>query len=291
MENKKYVLITSARNEEEFIEKTIRSVINQTVLPMKWVIVSDGSTDRTDEIVRKYTEDFPWIILHRRDSGGKRGFDSKANALREATFLLKNIDYDFIGNLDVDLSFENDYFENIIRFCDVNQRIGIAGGTIYDEFDIGLKDKITNEISVAGAVQMFRRNCFIDVGGYQPISTGGIDTIAEVTARMNGWETKTFKELKVYHHRRTGTYQDSVYRARFKQGFKDYFLGYDPLFFIFREIYRISEPPYILGSILRISGFVKGLISGKEYEIPEHILKFIRNEQRNRIFKFNLRGL
>ena len=189
-----YVLMTAARNEEEFIEKTLQSVVEQTVLPRKWVIVSDGSTDRTDEIVREYAEKYPWIALVRREPDKQRNFGSKALALREAMPLIETVGYDFIGNLDADVSFEETYFENLFAFFEAEPELGLGGGKIYNKHKDGFKKEMSTDSAVAGAVQMFRRQCFEDVGGYLPISTGGIDTVAEVHGEDERLEDPVFWE-------------------------------------------------------------------------------------------------
>src|SRR6516162_6214487 len=127
-----YVLITPARNEEAFIEKTIESVIHQTVLPVKWVIVDDGSTDKTPDIVGRYSAHYPWIELVQRPQRPDRSFAAKVEAFNVGHERVNGLDYRIVGNLDADLSFDSDYFEFILSKFREDDNLGVAG-TVYKE--------------------------------------------------------------------------------------------------------------------------------------------------------------
>ena len=158
-----YVLITPARNEEASIEKTIQSVINQTVMPEKWVIVSDGSTDRTDEIVESYQQKYDFIHMVRREVDANRDFASKVYAIRAGLEKLNGTRYDFIGNLDADVSFEQDFYERVFKEFEKNPDLGICGGVFYELNDGQWVAQHTNiNWSVGGCTQTFRRQCYED---------------------------------------------------------------------------------------------------------------------------------
>ena len=123
-----YVLVTPARNEETFIATTIEAVLAQTVLPVRWIIVSDGSTDRTDEIVAGYAKQHSFIRLLRRSAGETRSFSSKVNAFKMSDRELEGVQYEFVGNLDADVSFPRDYYENVLQRLQTSPKLGIAGG-------------------------------------------------------------------------------------------------------------------------------------------------------------------
>ena len=163
-----YVLITPARNEESFIENTIRSVVSQTVIPQKWVIVSDGSTDRTDEIVKKYTRDHPWIELVRMPEHRDRQFAAKVHCFNAGFEKVKNTEYNVIGNLDADVSFEKDYIEFLLDRFAGNPKLGVAGTPYIENKYNSASDSFEGENFVNGAIQLFRRQCFEDIGGYIP---------------------------------------------------------------------------------------------------------------------------
>ncbi len=219
-----YVLITPARNEEEFIDLTIRSVVLQTFRPLKWVVVSDGSTDQTDEIVKGYTEAYPWIQLLRMPERKDRHFAGKAYAVNAGRAQLTKLRYDVIGNLDADVSFDSNYFEFLMaRFAD-DPKLGCAG-TAFREKGMSYNYEFVGAEHVSGMCQMFRRECFEEIGGYSAVESGGIDLIAVLSARAKGWETQTFTEKAFEHHRIQGGALHSGLRERVRTGRKDYLLG------------------------------------------------------------------
>lgn len=285
-----YVLITPARNEESNIEKTIRSVISQTVLPKRWVIVSDGSTDRTDEIVMKYNKENLWIELMRITEHRDRNFASKVFCFNAGYKRLKGLDYDIIGNLDADISFEKDYFEFLLKKFDEEPKLGVAG-TPFIENENFYDYRFTNIEHVSGACQLFKRKCFEEVGGYVPIKYGGIDWVAVTTARMKGWKTRTFTERTCVHHRKMGTGNSSAIMTWFRQGHKDYLFGSGPLWQVFRALYQMTKSPYIIGGSLLFFGFMMAWIRRDKKEISKELMDFIRKEQIQRLKKLlNLRG-
>jgi len=283
MENTTYVLITAARNEEGYIEETMKSIISQTILPEKWVIVSDGSTDRTDDIVKRYEENYDFIQLLHIESNCNRNFASKVYAIRAGAEQLKGIEYSFIGNLDADISLELDYYERILARFEGNPKLGIAGGTVYDRNRSQFRKQSASWDSVAGAIQMFRRGCFEEIGGLTPSNVGGEDAIAEVKARVRGWQTRSFSDLKVLHHRRTGTANRNTLGARFNGGIIQYMLGYHWLFVLARSLYKVFERPYLLGSILTLLGFCWANLQKKERGVPNEVVKYLRREQLSKL--------
>ncbi len=281
---KRYVLITPARNEEAYIESTILSVVSQTILPKKWVIVSDGSNDHTDEIVCKYADKYKFLQLIRLERKNNRNFSSKVNAINMGYKQLKNIEYDSIGNLDADVFFDKNYYENILQKLEQNQKLGIAGGIILEKIKGKYFPQKISLNSVAGAVQLFRRKCYEEIGGYLPITIGGIDAFAEIMARKMGWEVQTFPEIKVFHSRRVGKGKENILKAIFHQGIEFYALGYHPLFQLVRCIYRIKDKPIIVGSMLILCGYFYAFISKYKREVPDDVISFLRKEQLKRIW-------
>jgi len=279
MEKYDYILITPARNEEKFIEKTIQSVIKQTILPQKWIVVSDGSTDGTDEIVHEYQLRYSFIELLRRQSFEERNFASKVYAFKDGLRRLTEVEYDFIGNLDADVIFSPFYYEKVLEKFIINPKLGISGGEVFDFYDNKEHKRYSSYSSVAGAVQLFRRNCYEEVGGYVPIAYGNIDSIAEITARMKGWETRSFPELKVFHYRRTGTEGRSILKGRFREGRIEYMLGYHPLFHVARVFQRLWEAPCIVGSLMRMCGYFFACLQRPKRKVSAEFVKFLRQEE------------
>ncbi len=277
-----YVLVTPARNEEEFIEGAIRSVISQSVLPKKWVIVSDGSTDRTDEIARGYAKAYDFIDFTRMPEHRDRHFAAKVSCFNAGYKLLSGVPCDVVGNLDADITFEPDYFEFLLARFAENPELGV-GGTPFVE-DGGQYDyRFTNIDHVSGACQLFRRECFEDIGGYKPIRGGGIDWVAVTTARMLGWQTRTFVEKVCFHHRKIGSGTSSALLTHFKQGQKDYNFGSHPLWQLFRASYQLARKPYGIRGLLMLSGYVWSSVRGVERPISADLIRFIRSEQLRRL--------
>jgi poly-beta-1,6-N-acetyl-D-glucosamine synthase len=277
-----YVVITPARNEERYIDRTIRSVVAQTVPPKKWIIVSDGSTDQTDQIVMRYTESCPWIELVRMPAHRDRSFAAKVQCFNAGYERLKDLEYDVIGNLDADISFEKNYFEFLIeKFAEIPE-LGVAG-TPFVEGSVIYDYRFTNIEHVSGACQLFRRKCFEEIGGYVPIKGGGIDWVAVTTARMKGWKTLTFTEKVCFHLRGIGTGSGGQLSVWFRYGKKDYFLGNHPVWQIFRSLHQMKKRPYITRGTLILIGYLWALVNRIERPISYDLMRFLRREQMNRL--------
>jgi glycosyltransferase involved in cell wall biosynthesis len=283
IQNGSYVLVTPARNEEAFIEKTIVSVVSQTVLPAKWVIVSDGSTDRTDDIVRAYTLERPWMKLIRRPGHSDRNFASKVSCFNAGYEKLKDTPYDIIGNLDADLSFEKDYFEYLLEKFARDPQLGVAGTPFVEEASGHYDYRFANIEHVSGGCQMFRRKCFESIGGYIPIKGGGIDWVAVTTARMKGWKTQTFTDKVAFHHRKMGTGKGGVLSAKFRLGREDYYLGSHPLWALLRSFHQMRYRPYVLGGIFILLGYAVSAARGIDRPVPPELVAFYRGEQMRRL--------
>ena len=286
MNTVKYVLITAAKNEEFFIEKTIQSILNQTIKPERWIIVSDGSTDQTDKIVKQYKNQYKFIDLIALPPKKQRNFSSKVNALNQALIRFEQTEYDFIGNLDADVTLDRSYYEEVFHTFQSNPKLGIAGGIILDCIGDKVYPQNISLNSVAGAIQVFRKECFENIGYYLPFKYGGEDAYMEILARMMGWEVQTLAELKVYHHRPTGTSMGSLSRANLRNGKMFYTLGYSPFFLLVRCFYRIFDKPVLIGSILNIIGYFTAFIKKEKCPAGETFIKFVRNEQKERLRSF-----
>lgn len=278
-----YVLFTSARDEEEYIENTIKSVIAQTVLPLKWIIVNDRSVDSTEEIISKYSKNFEFIVLINNTGDDKRNFGSKAKAIKTAFNTVKELDFKYIGNLDADITLKPGYYEEIMNIFNKNPKLGIAGGGLWDFQKGQFRKRNYNHDSVSGTIQFFRRDCYEQIGGYLPLPYGGIDAAAEVCARMYGWDVKTFSIIEVYHHRPTGSIHGKVF---FRKGLLEYSHGHHPLFEISKCLYFLFKPPYIIGSFQRLLGYYWGVFNHIPIALPQEVVKFQRKEQLKRIFPF-----
>ncbi|PYJ02441.1 MAG: glycosyl transferase [Verrucomicrobia bacterium] len=296
-----YVLVTPARNEAALIEETIQSVIAQSVLPRKWIIVSDGSTDGTDEIVQRYARERDWIELLRLPERPDRHFAGKAGAFNAGYAHLSTLNsqlpgaperseggstsWDLIGNLDADITFGPDYLEFLLQKFSANPRLGVAGTPFVEDQDRldqhSYAHQFANSSHVSGACQMFRRECFDEVGGYLSIKAGAIDWIAVTTARMKGWETRTFTEKLCFHHRELGVGSGAPgkLRMRFHYGRKAYLVGGHPLWEFLRGLFRMREKPFLLGSLWFIAGYAWAALRRSERAVSRELMQFHRAEQ------------
>jgi glycosyltransferase involved in cell wall biosynthesis len=279
-----YVLVTPARNEAEFIELTLKSVVSQTVKPLKWVIVSDGSTDGTDEIVTRYSALHPWIELVRMPERRERHFAGKVHAFNAGYALVKELGWDAVGSLDADISFDEEFFAFLLGKMDEDPALGLVGAPFKDSsmYDY----RFVSIEHVSGACQLFRKACFTEIGGYVPVKSGGIDHVAVITARMKGWKTRTFTEKICLHHRKIGTAERGALAAKYRVGALDYALGGHPVWEIFRTVYQMSKKPYILGGLMLLAGYVIAGIRHDERPVSKELVEFRRREQMVRLKRF-----
>lgn len=281
-----YVLITPARNEEDFIELTIQSVIAQTVLPLRWVIVSDGSTDRTDEIVRRYAQEHEWIDFVRMPERIDRHFGGKVTCFNAGYARLAGLDYSVVGSLDADLSFESGYFEFLLSRFASDSRLGVAG-TPFAENGKTYDFRFSSQDHVSGACQLFRRECYEEIGGYVPLKGGGIDSVAVMTARMKGWRARTFTEMVTEHHRPMGTGNGGgKIPANFRLGQRAYRLGWHPLWQLVRSLYQMTKRPYVVGGAALLSGYLYGFVRQLDCPISKELVEFQRRDQVRRLRLF-----
>lgn len=279
-----YVLITPARNEAQFIEGTIQSVVRQTVRPLRWVIVSDGSTDRTDEIVGSYAAKHDWIELIRMPERKERTFAGKVHAFNAGYARVKNLPYDIIGNLDADITFEPDYFQFLLSKFELFPKLGVAG-TPFREGNTQYDYRFVSIEHVSGACQLFRRQCFEAVGGYTPLPRG-VDLIAVTTARMRGWMTRCFTERHSHHHRTQGTGMNRSVMVSYSSGYYDYVLGVCPLWQVVRSVHALCVRPYIIGGCYLFAGYFWAMLTRVERPVSQELIAFRKKEA-----MFRLRGL
>lgn len=283
----KYAIVTPARNEEAFIEQTICSVVAQTIRPVRWIIVSDGSTDRTDAIVKSYAESHAWIELLRMPERRDRQFAAKAHAFNAGFARLQCLDYDVAGNLDADITFEPGYFEFLLNKFASHPRLGVAGTPFVEDAANPTKHTYAHKFAelqhVSGACQIFRRDCFTEVGGYVPIKGGAIDWVAVTTARMKGWQTRTFTEKVCFHHRKLGTGTHSPLWVRFHYGTKAYYVGGHPLWELVRGLFQMRQQPRILGGSFFMMGYVWAFLRRMPRPVSPALMSFHRSEQMARL--------
>ena len=279
-----YLLITTAYNEEPFIQGLVQSVVSQTVRPAAWIIVNDGSTDGTSEELEQHAAEHSFVTVLQRPVTTKLGYLSKVEALNLALDNANRFTVDFVGVLDADVSMGPRYFEELLRRFEASPELGLAGGSIFEKNGHGYRRHRVNRNSVSGAVQFYRAEVIRQVTPFRPFEHGGEDAACEILTRAAGWRTQTFRDLRVYHHKPVGLGPRKTHIGkRFRKGMMFYDLGYAPLFHAARAIGRLWERPVLFGSVVEIVGHLYRAYSAHRPLLPQPAVRFVRNEQRHRL--------
>ncbi|HWX19229.1 MAG TPA: glycosyltransferase [Candidatus Binatia bacterium] len=278
-----YTVVTPVRDEEEHIQRTVDSIVAQTVRPTRWVIVNDGSKDRTGPVADEAARAHPWIrAVHRPDRGFRKAGGGVIDAFYDGYSLIENEAADYVVKLDGDLCFDRDYFERCFHEFDRDQRLGIGGGTVCKSGGASLEveSKISPRFHVRGATKIYRRACWEQIGGL--MRAPGWDTLDEVKANMLGWSTRTFSDIKLVQLRLTGAAY-GAWNDRVKGGLGNYIAGYHPLFMFLRCVRRMAERPYFLGGCGLMFGYLKGYALGVPQVEDKNLIRYFRQQQINRL--------
>jgi poly-beta-1,6-N-acetyl-D-glucosamine synthase len=276
----RYVVVTPVRDEESHIEKTILSMLAQTILPTEWIIVDDGSNDDTGVIIDRYAQQHSWIkAMHRQNRGFRKSGGGVVETFYEGYGALASLEWDFLSKLDGDLSFAPDYFEQCFKYFSKEPSLGIGGGDVYHKIGDSLILEKNPRFHVRGATKIYRKACWDAVGGL--IQAPGWDTLDEVKANMLGWITYSFSDLKLIHHKYTGS-ADGTWGGWVKNGRANYISGYHPLFMIVKCIKRAFQQPYLISSLGLFYGFITGYLKDKQVS-DQALIRYLRNQQMNRL--------
>jgi len=276
-----YIIITPARDEEDYLERTILSVLQQSILPIQWILVDDGSRDRTGEIMDHYAQLYPWItVCHRNDRGFRNSAGGEIDAFYDGYSRIACSDWNFVIKLDGDLSFSPDYFAKCFAEFANDPRLGIGGGGIYHELKGGITLEKSPMFHVRGATKIYRRECWDDLGGL--MRAPGWDTVDELKANMLGWTTRSFPDFRLLHHRYTGA-AAGAWKNAIKDGRANYIAGYHPLFMLVKCAARSIKYPCLVGS----AGLMRGFLSGYWERVPQvqdrGLIRYTRNQQLRRL--------
>lgn len=281
-----YALLTAARDEEKYIPEVIRSVAKQTIPPIRWIIVDDGSSDGTFATATEAAKVLRQVQIIRR-MGLERGFASQAASLNYGWEVLKeqftNSPPDFIGILDADVTLTSRHFERLMDLMVADERLGLAGGWVFEPKGGTWQTRSLNqEHSVPGCCQFFRWSVFENIGGFILTPFGGLDWAAEISVRAQGFEVISFKELLVFHHRPTVRDLRSGFRTAFRQGRMDASLGCGLLFHLARTLRRSRQTPALISAAFRFTGYAWQRCIGRCI-LPPEALKYFRRWQVNRL--------
>jgi glycosyltransferase involved in cell wall biosynthesis len=281
VENPKYVVISPVRDEEAYLRFTAECMVAQTIRPVEWIIVNDGSTDRTAEIIDEYAARYPWIrAVHRVNRGFRKAGGGVVEAFNDGYRRIVE-DCDYIVKLDGDLSFDSDYFEKCFAIFRREPRLGIGGGAVC-HVENGTKQIEHNPVfHVRGATKIYRKACWEVIGGFLP--SAGWDTLDEVKANMLGWSTRTFVDLHLIHHRYTGS-AEGLWKGWVKNGRANYICGYHPLFMAVKCISRLRERPFVVGSLALFYGYLSAYVRSVPQIDDRGTIEFLRQQQLGRLW-------
>lgn len=279
--NPRYVVISPVRDEAENIENTIESMLRQTITPVEWMIVNDGSTDSTGQILDKYKSRIPWIsAVHRDNRGFREPGGGVVAAFEDGYRSLTAKQWDYIVKLDGDLTFEPQYFEKCFERFAENPKLGVGGGTIQSLYPQGMIVEKVPEFHVRGATKIYRRNCWERIGGL--LKAPGWDTLDEVKANMLGWETRSFPDIVITQQRVTGG-AEGQWRDSFKNGRANYICGYHPFFMVLKCMRRLFHPRHFVSAFGLMSGFISGYVTGEARVDDPELIRYLRKQQLKRL--------
>jgi glycosyltransferase involved in cell wall biosynthesis len=276
-----YVVITPVRDEEAHIRSTVESMVKQTVLPKEWVIVNDGSKDRTGQIIDDYACRFPWIkTVHRQDRGFRKSGGGVVEAFNEGYRASTCTDWEYIVKFDGDLRFDANYFEKCFEEFNYDSELGVGGGVICYLSEGKKTFEKAPRFHVRGATKIYRKACWDGIGGF--ISAPGWDSMDEIKANSLGWTTRSFPQLHLVHERVTGS-ADGQWSTLIKYGRANYICGYHPLFMMSKCVVRLAQRPFLIGSIGLMYGFLSGYLLRIRRSDDRAAIAYLRNQQIRRL--------
>lgn len=276
----RYLLISPCRNEADYMRQTLDSVLAQSVLPTKWVIVDDGSTDETPQILAQYAAQYPWIqIVIRQDRGHRAVGPGVIDAFYSGYGAVNPDDFDYLCKLDLDLRLPPRYFEILMQRMVANPLIATCSGKAYIEEAGKLIDERHGDETSLGMTKFYRVACFKAIGGFvREVMWDGIDCHR---CRMMGWIACSWNEpdLRFVHLRPMGSSQQGVYTGRMRHGYGQYFMGTGFWFMAASALSRMNQSPYILGSAAMLWGWVKSALQGLPRYPDLEFRAFLRHYQ------------
>lgn len=281
-----YLAISPCRNEAVHMRRTLDSVVAQTLRPARWIIVDDGSTDDSAAILAEYAARHDWItVIARRDRGHRAVGPGVVEAFYDGLAQVDLDRYAYVCKLDLDLDLPAGYFAELIRRMEAEPRLGTCSGKPYVRTRTGalVSERCGDEMSV-GMTKLYRTACFRDIGGLvRSVMWDGIDCHK---ARQLGWIAASWDEpgLRFEHLRPMGTSDRGVMSGRMRHGAGQYFMGSDPLYFLATAVYRMSRPPYVLGGLAMIWGYLRAALLRAPRHADAELRQFVRAYQRRALW-------
>lgn len=268
-----YIVVTPVKDEAKYIGRTLQSMSNQTVRPLRWVLVDDGSMDGTPGLISDYADRFEWISSIRLERQAARKLGSaEVRAFALGYESVQHLDHEYIVKLDADLSLPPDYFEQMLARFDANPRLGIASGIYLEEHGGKWKPVHLPSYHAAGAAKMLRTSCYKAIGGFQTLP--GWDTADEIRAWVNGWETMHFPEVQLYHLKAEGAASGSL-RTSYYHGKIYYVCGGGGLFFCMKVLHRVlTGKPFFLSGVMLLAGYGHSMLIRRPKLVTVHEERF-----------------
>lgn len=280
-ESRAFLVISPCRNESDYMRRTLDSMVAQTCRPALWVIVDDGSDDDTPEILASYAAQHDWIQVVSKPDRGHRAVGP--GVIEAFYYGLAQVDpsaFTYLCKLDLDLDLPPRYFETLIERMEANPRIGTCSGKPYIRRGGELVSERRGDEMSVGMTKFYRRSCFEDIGGFvQEVMWDAIDCHK---ARQMGWIAVSWDhpDLNFEHLRPMGSSQTSIYTGKRRHGFGQYYMGSDPLYFAATAVFRMTEPPYVLGGLAMLAGYFGAWLRGADRHGDAELVAFIRQYQR-----------
>lgn len=270
--NRRYALITPCRDEAAYARRTLDSVVAQTVPPARWMIVDDGSTDGSPEILAEYAAKYPYIhIVRRQDRGGRLVGPGVIDAFYTGYDTITPGEFSYVCKFDLDLDLPPRYFESLIEHMESDPRLGTCSGKPYfldKRTGRMISEKCGDDMSV-GMTKFYRTTCFEEIGGFvREVMWDGIDCHR---CRMLGWKawSRDDEELRFIHLRPMGSSQQSIWTGRMRHGYGQYFMGSSLAYMTASALYRMTRPPFVVGGLAMWIGYVRAMLTGKgRYDDP-----------------------
>jgi poly-beta-1,6-N-acetyl-D-glucosamine synthase len=282
---RRYIVVSPVKDEERYVERTLQSVTQQTVLPVLWIIVDDGSTDETFKYLRHYADSFPWIqLVSRPNTGSRQPGSAVMHAFNHGLAQAEGVAYDYLVKLDCDVDLPPNYFESLLLRFERDPELGIASGIYLEDGPQGWTPIAMPDYHAAGASKVIRAPCFADIGGF--VSERGWDTVDEVRAQVKGWATQHFDDIRFRHLKPEGSGIGSM-RTNVLHGDVYYLTGGGVLFLLLKVAHRaVAGTPPVVGSLAMLYGYLRSLLSSKRRLVNAAEARHYRRLLNRRLLRF-----